>query len=42
MRTEENEEDYVFDCPDLWNENDYVSVKIKPENIHLRLKQEVK
>ena len=42
VRTEENEEDYVFDCPDLWNENDYVSVKIKPENIHLRLKQEVK
>ena len=42
VRTEENEEDYVFDTPDLWNENDYVSVKIKPENIHLRLKQEVK
>ena len=42
VRTEENEEDYVFDTEDLWNENDYVSVKIKPENIHLRLKQEVK
>lgn len=42
VRTEENEEDYVFDIPDLWNENDYVSIKIKPENIHLRLKQEIK
>ena len=42
VRTEENEEDYVFDSPDLWNENDYVSIKIKPENIRLRLKQEIK
>ena len=41
VRTE-NEEDYVLACEDLWNENDYVSVKIKPENIRLRLKQEVK
>ena len=38
VRTEENEEDFVFDSEDLWNENDYVSVKIKPENIKLRLK----
>ena len=42
VRTEENEEDYVFDSEDLWNENDYVSVKIKPENIHMKLKQENK
>ena len=40
VRTEENEEDYVLDSPDLWNENDYVSVKIRPENIRLALKQE--
>lgn len=40
VRTEENEEDFVLDSPDLWNENDYVSVKIKPENIRLALKQE--
>ena len=38
VRTEENEEDFVFDSEDLWNENDYVSVKIRPENIKLRLK----
>ena len=31
VRTEENEEDYVFDTEDLWNENDYVSVKIRPK-----------
>ena len=40
VRTEENEEDYVFDTEDLWNENDYVSVKIKPENIRMKLKTE--
>ncbi len=40
VRTEENEEDYVFDTEDLWNENDYVGVKIKPENIRLTLKEE--
>ena len=40
VRTEENEEDFVLDSPDLWNENDYVSVKIRPENIRLALKQE--
>ena len=37
---EENEEDYVLDTEDLWNENDYVSVKIKPENIRMKLKTE--
>ncbi len=42
VRTEENEEDYVLDTEDLWNENDFVSVKIKPENIVMRLKQEAK
>lgn len=41
VRTEENEEDYVFDTEDLWNEDDYVSVKIKPEKIKLTLKEEV-
>ncbi len=41
VRTEENEEDYVLDTEDLWNENDYVSVKIKPENIRMKLKTEV-
>lgn len=41
VRTEENEEDYVFDTEDMWNENDRVSVIIKPENIKLTLKQEV-
>ena len=40
VRTEENEEDYVFDTEDLWNENDYVSVKIRPEKIRLKLKEE--
>ncbi len=42
VRTEENEEDFVLDTEDLWNENDYVSVKIKPENIRISLKQEIK
>ena len=42
VRTEENEEEYVFYSEDLWNENDYVSVKIKPENIRMTLKQENK
>jgi len=40
VRTEENEEDFVFDTEDLWNENDYVGVKIKSENIRLRLKED--
>ena len=40
VRTEENEEDFVLDTEDLWNENDFVGVKIAPENIRLTLKQE--
>ena len=42
VRTDENEEDFVFDTEDTWNENDRVSVVIKPENIKLTLKEEVK
>ena len=42
VRTSENEEDYVFDTEDTWNENDRVSVIIKKENIKLSLKQEIK
>ena len=42
VRTEENEEDYVFDTEDLWNEGDIVRVNINKENIDLKLKQEVK
>ena len=42
VRTEENEEDYVLDTEDLWNENDFVGVKIPPEKIRLALKQEAK
>ncbi len=42
VRTEENEEDFVLDTEDLWNENDYVSVKIRPECIRMKLKQEAK
>lgn len=42
VRTSENEEDFVFDTEDTWNENDRVSVIIKKENIKLSLKQEIK
>ena len=42
VRTDENEEDYVFDTEDTWNENDRVSVIIKPEAIKMTLKEEVK
>ncbi len=42
VRTSENEEDYVFDTEDTWNENDRVSVIIKKEKIKLSLKQEIK
>ncbi len=42
VRTDENEEDFVFDTEDTWNENDRVSVIIKKENIKLKLKQENK
>ena len=42
VRTEENEEDFVCDTEYTWNENDIVSVIIKPEDIKLKLKEEVK
>ncbi|MBE5756267.1 MAG: ATP-binding cassette domain-containing protein [Clostridiales bacterium] len=42
VRTEENEEDFVCDTEYTWNENDIVSVIIKPEDIRLKLKEEVK
>ena len=38
IRTFEEEEDFVVDTEYLWNENDKVSVKIKPEDINLKLK----
>jgi spermidine/putrescine transport system ATP-binding protein len=37
VRTEENEEDYVFSCPDLWNVDDLVSVIIPKDKIKLKL-----
>ncbi len=42
VRTDENEEDYVFDTEYTWNENDRVSVIIPKEKIKLSLKQEIK
>ena len=42
VRTDENEEDFVFDTEDTWNENDRVSVIIPKEKIKLTLKQEIK
>ena len=42
VRTDENEEDYVFDTEDAWNENDRVSVIIPKEKIKLTLKQEIR
>ncbi len=42
VRTDENEEDYVFDTEDTWNENDRVGVIIKKDKIRLALKQEVR
>lgn len=42
VRTDENEEDYVFDTEDTWNENDRVSVIIPKEKIKISLKQEIK
>ena len=42
VRTPENEEDYVFDTEDTWNENDRVGVIIKKDKIKLTLKQENK
>ncbi len=38
VRTDENEEDYVFDTEDAWNENDRVSVIIPKDKIKLSLK----
>ena len=38
VRTEENEEDFVFTSDDLWNENDYVSVIVPKDKIKLSLK----
>ncbi len=37
VRTED-EDDFILDTPDLWNENDEVSITIKKENIHMKLK----
>ncbi len=42
VRTDENEEDYVFDTEYTWNENDRVSIIIPKEKIKLTLKQEIK
>ncbi|MBE5750648.1 MAG: ABC transporter ATP-binding protein [Clostridiales bacterium] len=42
VRTDENEEDFVFDTEDTWNENDRVSVIIPKDKIKLSLKQEIK
>ena len=38
VRTEENEEDYVISCPDMWNTDDFVSLVIPKERIKLSLK----
>ena len=42
VRTDENEEDFVFDTEDTWNENDRVGVIIAKDKIKLSLKQEIK
>ncbi len=42
VRTDEEEEDYVFDTEDTWNENDRVSVIIPKDKIKLSLKVENK
>ena len=39
VRTEENEEDYVFSCPDLWNTGDRVGIIIPPDKIKMKLKE---
>jgi len=41
IRTED-EEDYVVDNEWTWNENDTVAINIKPENIKLKLKGDIK
>ncbi|MCM1545644.1 MAG: ABC transporter ATP-binding protein [Clostridiales bacterium] len=38
VRTDENEEDYVLSCPDLWNTGDLVSLIIPKDKIKLKLK----
>lgn len=38
VRTEENEEDFVLSCPDLWNTGDLVSLIIPKDKIKLTLK----
>ena len=38
VRTEENEEDYVFTCPDLWNTGDLVGIIIPKDKIKMTLK----
>ena len=40
VRTAENEEDFVFNCPDLWNTGDLVSLIIPKDKIKLALKPE--
>jgi len=40
VRTEENEEDYVLSCPDLWNTGDLVGIIIPKEKIKIKLKPE--
>jgi len=42
VRTDENEEDYVFDTEDTWNVNDRVSVIIPKDKIKISLKTEIK
>lgn len=37
VRTEENEEDYVLSCPDMWNTGDLVGIIIPKEKIKLTL-----
>ena len=37
VRTED-EEDFIADSPYSWNENDLVSIEVKPEDIKIRLK----
>ena len=41
VRTEENEEDYVLSCPDMWNTGDLVGIIIPAEKIKMKLKPEV-
>ncbi len=38
VRTEDNEEDYVLSCPDMWNTGDLVGIIIPKEKIKLSLK----